>query len=190
MLRRDAGRGISVLQVRGLVDRDPRPGQLTPVIRQPRRRQGRQLRPQRRPVPDVGADQGLHPVPPLMPGRLRQAPAVRPPIRRQPFHVRERDLDAAALRQHAAQHHLDLGIYPRGASRDILYPDRSGRVVTVYCHKSDNASRPPPSYARGQFPAPPQGRPRIGHSPSHPPEPDRAGTLATGHVMDSRQHST
>ena len=138
-----ACRVIAVLEVRGLVDRDPRPDQVTLVIGQPPGSQGRQLRPQVLPRPRIRPEQGLHPAPALVPGRLRQLPAVRPRPRRQRRHVPERHLYAAPLRQHPPQKGPDLRIYPRGGVADIFYAGPCGRVVVVLFHKLSNSSRPP-----------------------------------------------
>ena len=76
VLRGHARGGTAFFQVRGLVERDPRPDQVIRVIRQARRRQRRQRGPGLFPWPLIAPEQGLHPVRPLMPGRLRHAPAV------------------------------------------------------------------------------------------------------------------
>src|ERR1022692_967826 len=82
MLRSGArGRG-AFFQLRGLVDRDARADQVTVAIRQPGGGQARQLSAQVLPVPRIRPQQGLHPAPALMTGRLRQVPAVRPGPRR------------------------------------------------------------------------------------------------------------
>jgi hypothetical protein len=138
-----------------------RPDQVTGVTRQPRRGQGGRLAAQLPPVPPVRAQQGLHPVPALMTGRLRDRPAVRLRPRRQRAHVPGRDLRAAPLRQHPAQNHPDLRVNPRGARRDVLYPGPCGRVVSVSFHKAGTASRPP-QVTGGQLPP----QPSPGHSPS------------------------
>ena len=151
VLRCHARGEVPRLQVRGLVDRDPRPDQVRPITRQPRRRQRGQPGPQVLPVPHVAAEQPLHPVPALMPGRLGDRPAVRPGARRQRDRVSERHLHAAALRHHPAQNALDLGINLRRAVRDVLYPGRRGRVCVVGFHKASNATRPPQD-TRVQFP--------------------------------------
>ena len=87
---------------------------------QARARRG-QLRPQVLPVPPVAAQQGLHPVRVLVPGRLGQVPAVRLHPRRQPPHVVQRRPGAAALRQHPAQHRPDLRIHPARGIRTLTY---------------------------------------------------------------------
>ena len=143
VLRRHARGRVPVLELRGLIDRDPRPDQVARVARQPGTRKARQLRPQARPVPPVAAQQGLHPVRVLVPGRLRQAPAVRPHPRRQPPHVIQRGPRAAALRQNPSQHRPDLRICPRHGIEGILYPGLYGRVVIAYGHASGNPARPP-----------------------------------------------
>ena len=143
MLGSHARRGVPLLQVRGLIDRDPGPDQVAVGVCQPGSGQSRQLRPQVLPVPRIGPQQGLHPAPALMPGRLRQAPAVRPHPRRQRQHVRERYLHAAALRHHPVQDRHDLGICPRGARRDILYAGLRGRGIVLFRHKLKTESRPP-----------------------------------------------
>src|SRR6266536_899161 len=51
VLRRHARGRVPVLELRGLVDRDPRPDQVTRVARQPGPREPGQLRPQLLPVP-------------------------------------------------------------------------------------------------------------------------------------------
>ena len=53
MLRRDARGGVPVLQLRGLIERDPRPDQVPWIARQPLPGQGGQLRAQLPPVPPV-----------------------------------------------------------------------------------------------------------------------------------------
>ena len=59
---------VPVLQLRGLIDRQPRTDQIPRIARQPLPGQGRQPRPQLLPVPLVRAEQGLHPVRRLAPG--------------------------------------------------------------------------------------------------------------------------
>ena len=143
MLRRDARGGIAVLELRGLIDRRARADHVIRVARQPRRGQPGELTAQPPPVPPVRAQQRLHPVRPLMPGLLGDGPAVRPHPRRQRRHVPERDLHAAALRQHPPQHRPDLCIHPRDALADISYAGPRGRDLVVFFHKADSASRPP-----------------------------------------------
>ena len=156
MLGSHARRGVPLLQVRGLVDRDPGPDQVASGVREPGGGQARQPRAQVLPVPRIGPQQGLHPAPALMPGGLRQAPAIRPHPRGQRQHVRERHRHAAALRHHPAQDRHDLGIRPRGARRDILYAGLRGRGIVLFRHKLKSEPRPPQiTYA--------QFRSRAGH---------------------------
>jgi hypothetical protein len=143
VLRRHARGRVPVLELRGLINRDPRPGQVTRVAGQPGEREPGQLRPQVRPVPPVGAEQGLHPVRALVPGRLRQAPAVRLHPRRQLPHVIQRGPRAAPLRHNPAQHRPDLRIRPRRAPGHVFYAGLYGRVVVVCGHASGNPARPP-----------------------------------------------
>ena len=143
VLRRHARGSVSVLDVRGLVDRDARAGQVTLQIRDPRRGQRGKLCAQVRPVPPVRAEQRLHPAPPLMTSRFRQRPAVSPGSRRQRHHVVQRHRGAPLLRHHPAQDRPDLRIRPRRAVRDISYAGQRGRVVFALFHKPGNAPRPP-----------------------------------------------
>jgi hypothetical protein len=143
MLRRHARGCVPVLKLRGLVDRDSRPDQVTWAAGKPRRRERRQLRPQLPPVPPAGAEQGLHPVRALVPGRLRQGPAVRLHPRGQLPQVSQRGLRAAPLRHHPTQDYPDLRICPRPGIAGILYPGLCGRVVAACGHASGNAARPP-----------------------------------------------
>jgi len=76
------------------------------------------------------------------PGGLGDRPAVRPHPRRQRGQVPERDLNAAALRQHPPQNHPDLRIHARRARPDIISGLR-GRVALARFHKAGSASRPP-----------------------------------------------
>ncbi len=135
VLRRDARGGPSLLQVRGLVDRDPRPDQVIRVIRQALRRQRRQQRAERLPRPLVPPEQGLHPVRSLVPGRLCQFPAVRPRSPRQRLHVIQRRRDAAPLPHHPAQHPADQAIRSLPALRGIFYAGHCGRGHLLFFHK-------------------------------------------------------
>jgi hypothetical protein len=143
VLRRDARGRVAVLELCGLIDRDAGADQVIRVTRQPRRGQPRELAAQRLPVPPVRAQQRLHPVRSLVPGLLGDGPAVRLHPRRQRRHVPERDLHAAALRQHPPQHRPDLCIYPRAALADIPYAGPRGRDLVVFFHKAGSVSRPP-----------------------------------------------
>jgi len=143
VLRRRARRGVPVLELGGLVERDPRPDHVPPVVGQPRQREGRQLAAQLLPVPPARPEQGLHPVRGLVSGRLGQSPAVRLHSRRQPPDVVQRGPDGAPLRHHPPQHRADLRIRRCRAAADITYPGPSGRVVAVCGHASGNTARPP-----------------------------------------------
>ena len=135
VLRRDARGGPSLLQVSGLVDRDPRPDQVIRVIRQALRRQARKRAPQFLPRPPVPPEQGLHPVRSLVPGRLCQFPAVRPRSPRQRPHVIQRRRDAAPLPHHPAQHPADQAICSLPALGGIFYAGHCGRGRLLFFHK-------------------------------------------------------
>ena len=98
MLRRHARGRVPILELRGLVDRDPRPDQVARSARQP--------------GPPGRAQQGLNPVRVLVPGCLRQLPALRLHPRRQLPDVIQCGPRAAALRHHPSQHRPDLRICP------------------------------------------------------------------------------
>ncbi len=103
MLRGDARGELPFPQVSGLVERQPRPDQVTGVIAQDALRQARQQTPELLPRPPVPAEQGLHPVRALMTCGNGQLPAVRPRIPRQRPDVVQRHRDGAPLPHHPAQ---------------------------------------------------------------------------------------
>ena len=142
-------------QMRGLVDRDPGP------IRSP----SGSAEPGRRPVPaapPAGPSSpthrtvaGLHPAPALMPGRLRQAPTIRPHPRRQRQHVRERYLHAAALRHHPVQNRHDLGHLParRTPRHPLCWPARPWhRLVSSQTQNRVTAASSAHAQSRAEHP--------------------------------------
>jgi hypothetical protein len=161
MLRRYARGGVPVLELGGLIDRDARADQVTVGIRDPRHRQRGQLRTQLRPVPPVGAEQRLHPAPPLMTSRFRQDPAVRLDPRRQRRHVIKRHAGTTPLRHHPLQDTSDLGICSRRAISHVLYAGHRGRVVVVVFHKPPTRHGRPGSHCFN----PAASAPSDGHSP-------------------------
>jgi hypothetical protein len=171
MLRRDARGHLTVLELRGLIDRDPRPDQVTRIARQPRRGQPGELAAQPPAVPPVRAQQRLHPVRALVPGLLGDGPAVRLHPRRQRRHVPERDLHAAPLRQHPPQHRPDLCVHPRAALADISCAGPRGRDLVVFIHKAGSASRPPQITALALQPEPITHRDPTRRSDAHPAKP-------------------
>jgi len=68
--------------------------------------------------------------------------------------VPERDLRAAALRQHPPQHRPDPCIHPRAALADISYAGPRGRDLVVFFHKAGSASRPPRITSTGSCASP------------------------------------
>ena len=80
-------------------------------------------------------EQGLHPVRPLVPGRLSQLPAVRPRSPRQRPHVIQRRRDAAPLPHHPAQHPADQRIRSLPALGGIFYAGHCGRGRLLFFHK-------------------------------------------------------
>jgi hypothetical protein len=136
VLRGHARGGTALFQVRGLVERDPRPDQVIRVIRQARRRQRRQRRPRLLPRPPIAPEQGLHPVRPLVPGLLRHAPAVPRHLPRQRPHVIQRRAGSPPLRHDPAQQRADQRIRSRRAVQDIFYAGHRGRGGLLFSHES------------------------------------------------------
>src|SRR5262249_35696916 len=75
-------RCLATIELRGLIDRQARPDQVTVQVTDPRRGQRAKPVTQVLVVPPVGAQQRLHLIPTLITSRLRQRPAVRPDRRR------------------------------------------------------------------------------------------------------------
>ena len=173
VLRRDARGGPSLLQVSGLVDRDPGPDQVIRVIRQALRRQARMRAPQFLPRPPVPPEQGLHPVRSLVPGRLSQFPAVRPRSPRQRPHVIQRRRDAAPLPHHPAQHPADQAIRSFPALGGIFYAGHCGRGLSCFSTKSRNEPRPP-RVARPPAAVPPETTIQSRHALSRQPHARRS----------------
>jgi len=129
--------GLALLQLRGLVDRDPRPDQIPGWVGDRGGGQPGQLIAQQHPVPPVGPEQVLHPALPVVAGRFGQRPAVGLHPRPQHRHVVQRHRGAAPLRHHRLQDRLDPGVRPGRALGEVFYAGHRGRVVVAVIHNHE-----------------------------------------------------
>ena len=118
------------------------------VIAQDVLRQARQQIPELLPRPLMPAEQGLQPVRPLMPGLLRQLPAVgsRPP--RQRPDVIQRRRDGAPLPHDPSQQPADQRVCSLAALGGILYAGHRGRGRLLFSHKIQERATAASSYTR------------------------------------------
>ena len=165
MLRRDARGEFPFPQVSGLVERQARPGQVIGVIAQDFLRQPRQQPAELLPRPFMPAEQGLHPVRPLMPGLLGKFPAVRPRLPRQRPDVVHCRCDGPPLPHHPAQQVADQRVCSLAVLRGIFYAGHCGRGRVLFSHKIQERATAAPRCA----PALPAAAARSRDGPLHQP---------------------
>ena len=148
VLRGHARSRLSFAQVSGLVERQPRADQVIRVVRQHLLGQIRQQAAQFLPGPGAPAEQGLHPVRPLMPGLQRQLPAVRPRVLRQDPDVLQRRRDGAPLPHDPAQQARDQRVRSLAAFRGVFYAGHCGRGHVLFSRKIQERATAASRYAR------------------------------------------
>ena len=165
VLRRDARGELPFPQVSGLIERKSRPGGIAGVVAQDFLRQPRQQPAELLPRPFMPAEQGLHPVRPLMPGLLGKFPAVRPRLPRQRPDVVHCRRDGPPLPHHPAQQVTDQRVCSLAVLRGIFYAGHCGRGRVLFSHKIQERATAAPRCA----PALPAAAARSRYGPLHQP---------------------